>query len=90
MKHTVAPSREGEQREEGQSMRSFIGCDAHRKYSVFVGMDEKGRTTAPMRVEHERKELRLFLRHIPPGTDVAWKRPAVGIGWWMRSKRPGW
>jgi transposase len=62
-------------------MRSFIGCDAHRKYSVFVGMDEQGGTTAPMRVEHERKELRLFLRHIPPGTDVAVE--ATGSWYWL-------
>ena len=81
MKHTVPPSREGEQREEAQSMRSFIGCDAHRKYSVFVAMDEQGRTTAPIRVEHERKELRLFLRHIPPGTDVAVE--ATGSWYWL-------
>ena len=62
-------------------MRSFIGCDAHRKYSVFVAMDEQGRTTAPIRVEHERKELRLFLRHIPPGTDVAVE--ATGSWYWL-------
>jgi transposase len=81
MKHTVPPSQEGERREEAQTMRSFIGCDAHRKYSVFVAMDEQGRTTAPIRVEHERKELRLFLRHIPPGTDVAVE--ATGSWYWL-------
>lgn len=25
----------------------------------------------PVRVEHERKDLRMFLRHLTPGTDVA-------------------
>jgi hypothetical protein len=35
--------------EEGP-VRSFVGCDSHRKYSVFVAMDEQGKTTAPLRV----------------------------------------
>jgi len=62
-------------------VRSFMGCDAHRKYSVFVAMDEQGRTTAPIRVEHHLKELRMFLRHIPPGTDVAVE--ATGSWYWL-------
>lgn len=66
--------------------RMFLGCDAHRKYSVFVAMDEQGRTSAPVRVEHRLKELRLFLRRVPPGTEVAVE--ATGsIGWWTRSRR---
>lgn len=73
---------------EGPS-RSFMGCDSHRKYSVFVAMDELGRTSSPIRVEHQLKELRLFLQHVPPGTDVPWRQPAVGIGWWTRSRRQG-
>jgi transposase len=62
-------------------VRSFMGCDAHRKYSVFVAMDEQGRTTAPIRVEHHLRELRMFLRHIPPGTDVAVE--ATGSWYWL-------
>ena len=27
----------------------FMGCDAHRKYSVFVALDEKGKASAPVR-----------------------------------------
>ena len=61
--------------------RTFLGCDSHRKYSVFVGMDEQGRTSPPIRVEHELKELRLFLRHVPPGTDVAVE--ATGSWYWL-------
>jgi transposase len=66
--------------EEGP-VRSFVGCDSHRKYSVFVAMDEQGKTTAPLRVEHQRKEFRNFLRHIPAGTDVAVE--ATGSGYWL-------
>ena len=76
MKHTV--SRTASQQEPG---RAFLGCDAHRKYSVFVAMDEQGRTSAPMRVEHRRAELRLFLRHVPAGTDVAVE--ATGSWYWL-------
>ena len=77
MKDTVA--RTGS--EDQKPARSFIGCDAHRKYSVFVAMDEQGKTTAPLRVEHQRRELRNFLRHIPAGTAVAVE--ATGSWYWL-------
>ena len=77
MKKTI--SRIKQQGEE--TIRCFIGCDAHRKYSVFVAMDEQGKTTAPIRVEHQFKELRSFLRHVPPGTDVA--VGATGSWYWL-------
>ncbi len=64
-----------------QPARSFIGCDAHRKYSVFVGMDEQGKMGKPVRVEHERKDLRMFLRHLQPGSDVAVE--ATGSWYWL-------
>jgi transposase len=66
---------------ENRPIRSFVGCDAHRKYSVFVAMDEQGRTTAPLRVEHQQREFRNFLRHIPAGTDVAVE--ATGSWYWL-------
>lgn len=62
-------------------VRSFVGCDSHRKYSVFVAMDEQGRTTAPLRVGHEQREFRNFLRHIPAGTPVAVE--ATGSWYWL-------
>lgn len=77
MKDTV--SRTGS--EDQKPTRSFIGCDAHRKYSVFVAMDEQGKTTAPLRVEHQQRELRNFLRHIPAGTAVAVE--ATGGWYWL-------
>lgn len=66
---------------EGRPVRSFVGCDSHRKYSVFVAMDEQGGTTAPLRVGHERKGFRNFLRHIPAGTPVAVE--ATGSWYWL-------
>ena len=81
MKHTLPPSPADRGTEERPAARCFLGCDSHRKYSVFVGMDEAGRTTAPVRVEHDRKEFRYFLRQIPAGTEVAVE--ATGSWYWL-------
>lgn len=62
-------------------MEQYIGCDAHRRYSVFVAMDEKGKASRPVRVEHERRELRGFLRRLQPGTPVAVE--ATGSWYWL-------
>ena len=48
--------------------KQFIGCDAHRRYSVFVVMDDKGQASKPVRVEHDRSELREYLRRLPAGS----------------------
>ena len=46
-------------------MEQFIGCDAHKKYSVFVTMDEKGQAGEAMRVAHDRELYREFLARLP-------------------------
>ena len=33
-------------------MEQFIGCDAHKKYSVFVAVNEHGVSGKAMRVDH--------------------------------------
>ena len=50
-------------------------------YSVFEGMDEGGNTTPPVRVKHERKDLRMFLRRLAAGTEVAVE--ATGSWYWL-------
>ncbi len=62
-------------------MEQYIGCDAHRRYSVFVVMDEKGQASQPVRVEHDRSELREFLRRLPAGSKVAIE--AMGGWYWL-------
>lgn len=52
-------------------MEFYVGCDSHRRYSVFVVMDEKGQATKPVRVEHDRGKLREFLQSLPPRSQVA-------------------
>lgn len=76
MKETISRTAGSE-----QPGRLFMGCDAHRKYSVFVSIDEQGKMAAPIRVGHDRKELRTFLRRLQPGTDVAVE--ATGSWYWL-------
>jgi transposase len=62
-------------------MRQFFGCDAHKKYSLFVGMDEAGHTAAPVRVEHDRLLFRSFLQGLPHASSIAVE--TVGNWYWM-------
>jgi hypothetical protein len=66
---------------EQESPQIFLGCDAHRKYSVFVTVDERGKASAAVRVEHDRPAFRRFLRGIQPGTPVALE--ATGSWYWL-------
>ncbi|GEM_PF-6067430 len=34
-------------------MQQWIGCDAHKKFSVFVAVDERGKASHAVRVEHQ-------------------------------------
>jgi transposase len=58
-----------------------IGCDAHRRYSVFVVMDEKGHTGKETRVEHSRELYRHFLNTLPRGSPIALE--SIGNWYWM-------
>ena len=35
-------------------MQPVIGCDAHKKFSVFVSVDQHGKPSRPVRVDHDR------------------------------------
>src|SRR6202795_1110128 len=52
-------------------MEQFIGCDAHKKFSVFVAVNEKGQAGEALRVNHERPLYREFLARLPPGPSIA-------------------
>lgn len=62
-------------------MRYYIGCDAHKKYSVFVSIDETGQLGPARRVEHDREGYRLFLETLPPESPIAVE--ATGNWYWM-------
>jgi transposase len=61
----------GEHSERYCSVKNYIGCDSHARYSVFVSMDEKGRASDPVRVEHQSRDLRDYLAGLESGTPVA-------------------
>jgi transposase len=62
-------------------MAQFIGCDTHKKYSVFRVQGESGPMGPGIRVNHEGNELERFLRSLEPGSPVAVE---AGLNWmWM-------
>lgn len=52
-------------------MKKYIGCDMHKKYSVFVAMDEKGNVSPAVTVPNDLLELRAYLAQLPQGAPVA-------------------
>src|SRR5262249_4708004 len=52
-------------------MEQFIGCDAHKKFSVFVAVNEKGHAGDALRVLHDRQLYREFLARLPPSSAIA-------------------
>ncbi len=62
-------------------MKYYIGCDAHKKYSVFTGFSEAGEIITAKRVGHERQEFRSFLETLPSGCSIAIE--SVGNWYWM-------
>src|SRR5215472_2629341 len=52
-------------------MEQFIGCDAHKQFSVFVAVNEKGQAGDAIRVPHERRVYREFLARLPAKSSIA-------------------
>jgi transposase len=52
-------------------MEHFIGCDAHKKFSVFVAVNEKGQAGEALRVAHDRQVYREFLTRLPAHSAIA-------------------
>jgi hypothetical protein len=59
----------------------YIGCDAHKRYPVFVTVNETGKASSAERVGHERDVYRKYLSCLPPGSPIAIK--SVGNWYWM-------
>jgi len=62
-------------------MEQFIGCDAHKKFSVFASMNEEGQYGPAIRVKHDREEFLNFLAQLPPGSQIALE--TSGCYYWM-------
>src|SRR6516164_5946443 len=52
-------------------MEQFIGCDAHKKFSVFVAVNEKGQAGEALRVAHDPVLIREFLSRLPAHSAIA-------------------
>jgi hypothetical protein len=70
MKESILPFSAGEEKR-----KVYLGCDAHRKYSVFVAMNENGKIEPPVRVEHDRQKFRMFAQI------AAWQRSCSRGDW---------
>jgi transposase len=62
-------------------MNMYFGCDAHKRYSVFTAMNDKGQAGRPIRVEHTRALYREFLNGLPAGSPIAIE--SVGNWYWL-------
>jgi len=62
-------------------MRHVIGCDVHKRYSIFVAINVHGKLSKPTRVEHDRSSFRAFLESLPPHCEIAVE--ATGHWYWI-------
>ena len=62
-------------------MQPVIGCDAHKKFSVFVSVDQQGKASRPIRVDHDRDLYSRFLRTLPEASNIALE--ATGHWYWI-------
>jgi transposase len=62
-------------------MEQFIGCDAHKKYSVFVALGESGLEGRVERVGHDLASIRKYLGGIATGSSIALE--AGGTYYWL-------
>ena len=68
-------------------MEQFIGCDAHKKFSVFVAVNEKGHAGEAIRVAHDREAYREFLSRLPSHSLIAVE--ASGHNSWLVDEMEG-
>jgi len=64
-----------------QPMKHYTGCDAHKKYSVFITISEAGEIFPAKRVEHDKQKFRSFLETLPTGSSIAIE--SVGNWYWL-------
>ncbi|NIS79888.1 MAG: IS110 family transposase, partial [Anaerolineales bacterium] len=62
-------------------MNTIIGCDAHRRYSLFAVLDTHTLSVEQTRVNHQPGAIREFLSDYPEGTPVALE--TVGNYYWI-------
>lgn len=68
-------------------MKTFFGCDAHKRYSMFASVNERGQPGITVRVENTRALFRQFLDELPVGSAIALE--TVGNWYWMIDEMEG-
>jgi transposase len=63
------------------SMKRYYGCDAHKKYSIFTWIDERGEGGFYFKVLNCREELRDYLSSWPQASVIALE--TVGNWYWL-------
>ena len=58
-----------------------IGCDAHKRYSIFAVIDDQGTLREEQRIDHTPGAIRDYLSAFPEGTPVALE--SVGNWYWI-------
>jgi transposase len=62
-------------------MGQFIGCDAHKLYSLFVAVGEDGGCSPAWKVSHTEGAFEAFLAKLPEGSEIALE--ACSSYYWM-------
>jgi transposase len=62
-------------------MKTYYGCDAHKRYSVFASMNERGQPGVSHKVDNDRALFRRFLTTLPSDSPIAVE--SVGNWYWM-------
>ena len=62
-------------------MTYYIGCDAHKHYSLFAVLDDKGQLHQQIRINHAPSAIKDYLSQFPKGTPVALE--TVGNWYWI-------
>ncbi len=62
-------------------MEHFIGCDAHKKFSAFASINEKGEYGRTIQVRHDLEMFREFSKELPAGSKIALE--TSGCYYWM-------
>ena len=65
-------------------MTYYIGCDAHKHFSLFAVLDKDGQLIQQTRVNHSTNAIRYFLSQFPEGSPVDLE--SVGNWYWIVSK----
>ena len=58
-------------------MKQFIGCDSHKRYSVFVAMNEFEQVGEAIHVGQDWEQFREFLQELPTGSPIAVEASAL-------------